>query len=110
MSGKRLARLPVDPRIGRMLLAAGEHHCLREILIVAAALSVQDPRERPDSGHHPIVSARGDALVDAPLVVLLGQRGVGAFVQRKPAIVRVALRLRVIDVDVVRYDETPASP
>jgi ATP-dependent helicase HrpA len=37
----------VDPRIGRMLLAAGEHHCLREVLIIAAALSVQDPRERP---------------------------------------------------------------
>jgi ATP-dependent helicase HrpA len=37
----------VDPRIGRMLLAAQEHHCLREVLIIAAALSVQDPRERP---------------------------------------------------------------
>ncbi len=45
--GRQLARLPVDPRIGRMLLAAGEHHCLREVLIIAAALSVQDPRERP---------------------------------------------------------------
>jgi len=45
--GKQLARLPVDPRIGRMLLAAGEHNCLREVLIIAAALSVQDPRERP---------------------------------------------------------------
>jgi len=45
--GSQLARLPVDPRIGRMLLAAGAHQCLRELLIVAAALSVQDPRERP---------------------------------------------------------------
>jgi ATP-dependent helicase HrpA len=45
--GRQLARLPVDPRIGRMLLAAGEHQCLREVLIIAAALSVQDPRERP---------------------------------------------------------------
>ncbi len=45
--GRQLARLPLDPRIGRMLLAAGEHHCLREMLIIAAALSVQDPRERP---------------------------------------------------------------
>jgi len=45
--GKQLARLPVDPRIGRMLLAAGDHHCLTELLIIAAALSVQDPRERP---------------------------------------------------------------
>ncbi len=45
--GRRLARLPVDPRIGRMLLAAAEGGCLREMLIIAAALSVQDPRERP---------------------------------------------------------------
>ena len=45
--GERLARLPLDPRIGRMLLASGEHHCLTELLVIAAALSVQDPRERP---------------------------------------------------------------
>jgi len=45
--GKQLARLPVDPRIGRMLLASKDHHCLTELLIIAAALSVQDPRERP---------------------------------------------------------------
>jgi len=45
--GRQLARLPVDPRIGRMLLASHEHHCLAEMLIIAAALSVQDPRERP---------------------------------------------------------------
>ncbi|AFL75221.1 ATP-dependent RNA helicase HrpA [Thiocystis violascens] len=45
--GKQLGRLPVDPRIGRMLLAAVDHHCLGEMLIIAAALSVQDPRERP---------------------------------------------------------------
>ena len=45
--GKALARLPVDPRIGRMLLAAGEWGCVTEVLIIAAALSLQDPRERP---------------------------------------------------------------
>lgn len=45
--GKQLARLPLDPRIGRMLLASKDHHCLAELLIIAAALSVQDPRERP---------------------------------------------------------------
>ncbi len=45
--GLELARLPVDPRIGRMLLAAREHHCLAEVLVIAAALSIQDPRERP---------------------------------------------------------------
>ena len=45
--GRQLARLPVDPRIGRMLIAAAGLGCLPEVLIIAAALSVQDPRERP---------------------------------------------------------------
>jgi ATP-dependent helicase HrpA len=45
--GHRLSRLPVDPRIGRMLIAAAKTACLREVLVIAAALSVQDPRERP---------------------------------------------------------------
>ncbi len=46
-TGRRLARIPADPRIGRMLLAAGEHRCTNEVLTIAAALSVQDPREYP---------------------------------------------------------------
>jgi ATP-dependent helicase HrpA len=45
--GKKLARLPVDPRLGRMILAASQHGCVREVLIIAAALSIIDPRERP---------------------------------------------------------------
>ena len=45
--GRKLARLPVDPRIGRMILAAVDEQCLHEVLIIAAALEVQDPRERP---------------------------------------------------------------
>ncbi len=45
--GRKLARLPVDPRIGRMILAADRNGCAREVLIIAAALSIQDPRERP---------------------------------------------------------------
>lgn len=45
--GRQLARLPVDPRIARMLLAAHQRHCLREVLVIAAFLSAQDPRERP---------------------------------------------------------------
>jgi ATP-dependent helicase HrpA len=45
--GHKLARLPVDPRIGRMILAAEESRALREVLIIAAALGLQDPRERP---------------------------------------------------------------
>src|SRR5713101_8050776 len=45
--GRQLARLPVDPRVGRMVLAARSENALREVLIIAAALSVQDPRQRP---------------------------------------------------------------
>jgi len=45
--GRRLARLPVDPRLGRMILEARHHGCLHEVLIITAALSIQDPRERP---------------------------------------------------------------
>jgi ATP-dependent helicase HrpA len=45
--GKKLSRLPIDPRVGRMLIAAGEHHCVREMLVIASALETQDPRERP---------------------------------------------------------------
>ena len=46
--GRRLARLPVDPRLGRMVLEADRLGCVREVLVIAAALSIQDPRERPE--------------------------------------------------------------
>ncbi|KAB2927904.1 MAG: ATP-dependent RNA helicase HrpA [Candidatus Contendobacter sp.] len=45
--GRQMAKLPVDPRLGRMLLAAQRESCPREALIVVAALAIQDPRERP---------------------------------------------------------------
>ena len=45
--GKELAKLPLDPRVGRMILAARDNQALSEVLIIAAALSVQDPRDRP---------------------------------------------------------------
>jgi ATP-dependent helicase HrpA len=45
--GRRLAQLPIDPRLGRMVLEAERNGCVREVLIIAAALSIQDPRERP---------------------------------------------------------------
>ncbi|HEY8300424.1 MAG TPA: ATP-dependent RNA helicase HrpA [Jatrophihabitans sp.] len=45
--GRRLAQLPVDPRIGRMILQAEHEGCVREVLVIAAALSIPDPRERP---------------------------------------------------------------
>jgi ATP-dependent helicase HrpA len=45
--GRQLARLPVDPRMGRMVVEAGRLGCVREVLVIVAALSIQDPRERP---------------------------------------------------------------
>ncbi len=67
--GQELAKLPLDPRVGRMLLAAREQHCLRELLVIASALSVQDPRERPleaqdaaDSAHRRFVDDKSDFL------------------------------------------------
>ncbi|HSF70763.1 MAG TPA: DUF3418 domain-containing protein, partial [Methylotenera sp.] len=45
--GLQLAKLPLDPRVGRMILAAKREGCLKEILIIASVLSIQDPRERP---------------------------------------------------------------
>ncbi|HEZ3913373.1 TPA: DUF3418 domain-containing protein [Neisseria meningitidis] len=45
--GEQIARLPIDPKIARILLAAKKHDCMAEILVIASALSIQDPRERP---------------------------------------------------------------
>ena len=68
-NGKLLARLPVDPRFGRMLVEADRRGCLREMLVVASALSVQDPRERPadkqqaaDEKHKRFVNPESDFL------------------------------------------------
>ena len=67
--GQELARLPLDPRIGRMILAARQENCLPEMLIIAAALSVQDPRERPmdkqelaDAAHAPFKDETSDFI------------------------------------------------
>ena len=67
--GRRLARLPIDPRLGRMLLAAAEGGGLREVLVIVAALAVQDPRERPheqraaaDAAHAEFADPRSDVL------------------------------------------------
>jgi ATP-dependent helicase HrpA len=67
--GRSLARLPVDPRIGRMVLAAHEEGSLAEVLVIAAALAVQDPRERPmdraqaaDAAQKPFADERSDFL------------------------------------------------
>ncbi|WP_409021166.1 ATP-dependent RNA helicase HrpA [Caballeronia sp. LZ032] len=67
--GRELARLPLDPRVGRMILAARDHHALKEVLIIASALSVQDPRDRPieaqeqaDQAHRQFVDERSEFL------------------------------------------------
>jgi ATP-dependent helicase HrpA len=67
--GRQLGKLPVDPRIGRMILAADAEHCLTEVLIIASALTVQDPRERPvelasvaDEAHAQFVDEGSDFL------------------------------------------------
>lgn len=46
-NGRKLAQLPVDPRLARMVLEADKNGCVREVMVIAAALSIQDPRERP---------------------------------------------------------------
>ncbi len=68
-TGRNLARLPVDPRIARMILAADELGCLHEVTVIAAGLSAQDPRERPtektaeaDAAHARFTDARSDFL------------------------------------------------
>jgi ATP-dependent helicase HrpA len=45
--GRRLARLPIDPRLGRMVIESERQGCVREVLVIASALSIQDVRERP---------------------------------------------------------------
>ena len=67
--GRELARLPLDPRVGRMILAARDQQALKEVLIVASALSVQDPRDRPieaqeqaDQAHRRFADERSEFL------------------------------------------------
>ncbi|MEV7427660.1 MULTISPECIES: ATP-dependent RNA helicase HrpA [unclassified Streptomyces] len=45
--GRKLSQLPVDPRLARMVVEADRNGCVREVMVIAAALSIQDPRERP---------------------------------------------------------------
>jgi ATP-dependent helicase HrpA len=79
--GRELAKLPLDPRIGRMLLGARDQHCLAEVLVIASALSVQDPRERPldaqeaaDQAHRRLADDRSDFLSLVKLWAFVQQR------------------------------------
>jgi ATP-dependent helicase HrpA len=80
--GSELARLPLDPRVARMLVAARAEGCLDQVLVIAAALSVQDPRERPleragaaDERHAAFADERSDFLAFLKLWKLQGESG-----------------------------------
>jgi ATP-dependent helicase HrpA len=79
--GAKMARLPVDPRIARMICEAATRGCAREILVIAAALSIQDPRERPadnqqaaDTAHRRFAQPESDFLTFVALWDYLAQR------------------------------------
>src|SRR3954468_2127206 len=79
--GEELARLPLDPRVGRMLIAGREEACLAQVRIIAAALSVQDPRERPldkaaaaDERHATFAHERSDFLTLLKISRLFDQK------------------------------------
>jgi ATP-dependent helicase HrpA len=80
-TGRQMARLPVDPRIARMIIESGRQGCAREILIIAAALSIQDPRERPtdnqqaaDTAHRRFAQPESDFIAFVALWDYLGER------------------------------------
>ena len=79
-TGWQLAKFPIDPRVARMILAAKQQNCLAEILIIASALSVQDPRERPferadaaDKAHERFADERSDFLAYLKLWEFFGE-------------------------------------
>src|SRR6266571_1281818 len=81
-TGKELARLPLDPRLARMLVAARAEGSLEQLLVIAAALSVQDPRQRPmervaaaDEGHARFADERSDFLALLKLWKLQAEAG-----------------------------------
>jgi ATP-dependent helicase HrpA len=81
-TGRKLGRLPIDPRLGRMILAAKREHCLREVLIITSALAAQDPRDRPvdcqqaaDQKHKRFQDPRSDFLAYLRLWDLLEAEG-----------------------------------
>ena len=78
--GHELAKLPLDPKIARLLLAGRQYQCLTEILIIASALSTQDPRDRPlerqeaaDAAHKCFTDERSDFLAYLKIWAWFGQ-------------------------------------
>ncbi len=79
--GRQLARLPLDPRLARMILAASGEECLAEVLVIVCALSIQDPRERPadrrdaaDRAHEPFTHEGSDFLTFLNIWKWFGQQ------------------------------------
>ena len=88
--GRQISTLPLDPRLARMLLAASHHGCLAEMLVIAAFLAAQDPRERPadaqaqaDQKHAAFADPRSDFIADAESVERVHRAERGAV--RQPA-------------------------
>ena len=80
-TGRKMSRLPVDPRIARMIIEADGQGCAREVLVIAAALSIQDPRERPadnqqaaDTAHRRFAQPESDFLTFLALWDYLADR------------------------------------
>jgi ATP-dependent helicase HrpA len=80
-TGRQMARLPVDPRIARMIIESQPQGCAREVLVIAAALSIQDPRERPsdnqqaaDTAHRRFAQPESDFLAFVALWDYLAER------------------------------------
>src|SRR5690606_8297277 len=89
-TGVTLARLPVDPRLARMILEANEQQCLAEVLVIASALSVQDPRDRPmhereasEAAHAKFADERSEFLSYVKLWRWYGERVAHKASQRK---------------------------
>jgi ATP-dependent helicase HrpA len=80
-AGRQLAQLPLDPRLARMVLEADRNDCVREVMVIAAALSIQDPRERPtdrqeaaDAKHRRFADPSSDFLAYLNLWQYLAER------------------------------------
>lgn len=79
--GRQIAAIPVDPRLARMLIAAGRHRCVSEMLVLAAFLSSQDPRERPadaqqqaDQAHAAYADSRSDFVTVLKLWTMFSEQ------------------------------------
>ena len=89
--GRRLAQLPVDPRLARMVLEGERNGCATEVVVIAAALSIQDPRERPaekqaqaDQAHARFADKESDFVALPQPLALPARAAAGAVVQRVP--------------------------